>query len=173
MTVLNTQGESAKEKGNWLPWIVAGSIVVLALAAVVIIFSSHKKPVAQSSNQLAPIDAYAGNLPITNLQMSEASNLAGGKVTYIDGHIANRGDKTVSGVVAQVVFRSFTGEFAQRETLPLNLIRMREPYIDTQPVSANPLKPGDERDFRLIFDSVSNDWNQAYPEIRVTQVSFK
>ena len=42
---------------------------------------------------------------------------------------------------------------------------MREPYIDTEPVSAAPLKPGAEQDFRLIFDSVSPEWAGALPEM--------
>lgn len=167
------QGESTKEKGNWLPWVLAGVVVALVLT-VVIVLNTHKHTVtSQSATQMAPADPYAANLPITNLQMSEASNLAGGKVTYIDGHIANHGEKTVTGIVVQAAFRSYTGEFAQRETLPLNLIRTREPYVDTQPVSAQPLKPGEERDFRLIFDNISPDWNQTYPEIRSIQVITK
>jgi len=55
----------------------------------------------------------------------------------------------------QVLFRTFAHEVAQNETLPLRLIRMREPYIDLEPVSAAPLKPGGEQDFRLIFDAVT------------------
>jgi hypothetical protein len=57
--------------------------------------------------------------------------------------------------------------------MPLKLIRVREPYIDVEPVSAAPLKPGDEREFRLVFDAVSADWNGAYPEIRILQVESK
>jgi Protein of unknown function (DUF2393) len=170
VAVLDTQGESTEEKGSWLPWVIAGVVIVLILG-VVIVLNMHKHPdIAQGVTQMTPAAPYAASLPITNLQMSESSNLAGGKVTYIDGHIANQGDKTVTGVIAQVAFRSYTGEFAQRETLPLNLIRMREPYIDTQPVSAQPIKPGEERDFRLIFDNVSPSWNQTYPEIRLIKV---
>ena len=50
---------------------------------------------------------------------------------------------------------------------------MREPYIDVEPVSAAPLRPGAEADFRLIFDSVSPDWDGAYPEIRILHVESK
>jgi hypothetical protein len=103
--------------------------------------------------------------------MSESANLAGGKVTYVDGHIANTGTRTVTGVTVQVLFRNFTHEVAQNETQPLKLIRTREPYVDLEPVSAAPLKPGGEHDFRLIFDSVSPDWDGAYPEVRVIHVA--
>jgi len=73
----------------------------------------------------------------------------------------------------QVVFRNDVGLSPQVETLPLSLIRTHEPYIDTEPLSSAPLKPGEEREFRLIFDSVAVDWNQQYPEIRVVQTSAK
>jgi hypothetical protein len=105
--------------------------------------------------------------------MSESSNLAGGKVTYLDGHIANQGARTVTAVTVQVLFRDFAREVAQNETQPLMLIRMREPYIDVEPVSAAPLAPGGEKDFRLIFDGVTPDWNGAYPEIRILGVETK
>jgi hypothetical protein len=105
--------------------------------------------------------------------MSESANLAGGKVTYLDGHIANTGNRTVTGITVQVLFRTFAHEVAQNETQPLKFIRMRTPYIDVEPVSAAPLKPGDGQDFRLIFDAVSPDWDGAYPEIRVVKVEGK
>ena len=53
------------------------------------------------------------------------------------------------------------------------LIRMREPYIDVETVSAAPLAPGGEQDFRLIFDGVTHDWDGAYPEIRILGVETK
>jgi hypothetical protein len=105
--------------------------------------------------------------------MSESSNLAGGKITYLDGHIANTGGRTVTGVTVQVLFRDAAHEVAQNETLPLKLIRMREPYVDVELVSAAPLKPGSEQDFRLIFDAISPDWDGAYPELRVIHVETK
>lgn len=105
--------------------------------------------------------------------MSESANLAGGKVTYLDGRIANHGNQTVTAVTVQVLFRNGANEVAQNETLPLNLIRMRDPYIDTEAMSAAPLKPGTDHEFRLIFDSVSPDWNGAYPEVRVLKVEAR
>lgn len=94
-------------------------------------------------------------------------------MTYVDGHIENTGARTVTGIAVQVLFRDTAKEVTQNETLAMKLIRMREPYIDVEPVSAAPLKPGDGRDFRLIFDAVSPDWNGAYPEIRVVGVEAR
>jgi hypothetical protein len=146
---------------------------VLIGGAVAVLVLDHGKTVEMVTPISARPDAYAASLPITNLTMSESSNLAGGKVTYLDGHIANKGSRTVNGITVQVLFRSLAHEVAQNETLPLKLIRTREPYVDLEPVAAAPLKPGDEQDFRLIFDSVSPDWDGAYPEVRVMRVDTK
>jgi hypothetical protein len=105
--------------------------------------------------------------------MSESANLAGGKVTYLDGHITNKGNRTVTGITVQILFRNIAHEVAQNETQSLKLIRMRDPYIDVEPVSAAPLTPGGEQDFRLIFDAVSPDWDGAFPELRIIRVDAK
>ena len=118
-------------------------------------------------------DPYASSLPITGLAMSESANLAGGKVTYLDGHIANKGNRTVTGIAVQILFRDVAREVTQNETQQIKIIRMRDPYIDVEPLSAAPLKPGDGQDFRLIFDSVSPDWDGAYPELRIVHVDAK
>jgi Flp pilus assembly protein CpaB len=155
-----------------MPLAIAAA-AVLIVAAIVIFTMERGKEGATVTPISAAADPYAPSLPITNVVMSESSNLAGGKVTYIDGHIMNSGNKTVSGVSAQVLFRNAAKEVAQNETQPLKLIRTRDPYIDLEPVSAAPLKPGDSQDFRLIFDAVTPDWNGVYPEIRIVRVDAK
>jgi Protein of unknown function (DUF2393) len=151
---------------------IAAAVVVVAAVAVILVLERGK-----GSGTVTPIgatpDSYSASLPITGLVMSESSNLAGGKVTYLDGHIANAGNRTIAGVAVQVLFRNVAKEVAQNETQSLKLIRMRDPYIDLEPVSAAPLKPGDERDFRLIFDAVSPNWDGVYPEIRIVRVDAK
>lgn len=158
----------ARER-NWLPLAIAAAAVIVLAAVVVLLLEHSRKPVTVTPVSAAP-DAYSASLPISGVVMSESANLAGGKVTYVDGHIANQGTRTLTGITVQVLFRDAAKEVTQNETQALKLIRMREPYIDVEPVSAAPLKPGDQRDFRLIFDAVSPDWNGAYPEIRVLHV---
>ena len=148
---------------------VAAGVVIVVVGLVVFILE-RQKTTATVAPVAAAADPYAGSLPITNVQMSEAANLAGGKVTYLDGHIANKGDRTVTGVAAQVLFRNAAQEVAQNETQQMKFIRTRDPYVDLEPVSAAPLKPGEERDFRLIFDTVTPDWDGAYPQIRILRV---
>jgi len=142
----------------------------VALAVVVIILERNKRTTTVAPIAAA-VDAYAGSLPISGVAMSESANLAGGKVTYLDGHIANKGTQTVTGITVQVLFRNSAQEVAQNDPpQQMKFIRTRDPYIDVEPISAAPLKPGAERDFRLIFDAITPDWDGAYPQVRILHV---
>lgn len=164
------QSHTQRERHSYLPWIIAGAVVIIGLVLLFVFGGKKAVPVSPGGATLAVADPYAATLPISDLKMSESSNFAGGKVTYVDGHIANNGDKTITDITVQVAFRDFGNQLVQKETMPLTLIHMREPYVDTQPVAADPIKPQDQRDFRLVLDHVAQDWNGQYPEVRVIQV---
>jgi hypothetical protein len=151
--------------------IAAAAVVVIAVIVIVLMERGNTKATVTPIS--AKPDPYAASLSITDVKMSESSNLAGGKVTYIDGHVTNSGTKTVTGIWVQVLFRNAAKEVAQNETQPLKWIRTRDPYVDLEPASAAPLKPSDGQDFRLIFDAVTPDWNGEYPEIRIVRVDAK
>ena len=157
---------------SWLPWVIAG-VVVLVVLGWLLVSSHRQRAVQQAENASQTPDAYASQLSIGNLQMSEATNFTGSKVTYVDGVITNKGDKTVTGVNVVVTFANDIGEPPQKTPMPLSLIRTREPYVDIEPVSAEPLKPGDSHEFRLIFDHVSPTWNQQYPTVQPTRVQTR
>ncbi len=166
-------GSAGPEERGGLPlavWGIAALIILVVVGGL--IFAGRKKPTV-TPNTLLPADAYAETLPLTQLAMSESSNLSGGKLTYLDGHVENSGTRTVTGITVQVVFQNFEAMPPQIETLPLTLIRMREPYIDIEPVGAEPLKPGEGHDFRLIFESIPSNWNSQLPEVRVVHTSLQ
>lgn len=157
---------------NWLPVAVSAAVILIVVVVAVVIMQHGKGPSGVTPISATP-DAYAANLPISHLVMSESANLSGGKVTYLDGHIANQGGSTVTSVTVQVLFRDPAHEVTQNETQQLKLIRTREPYVDIEPISSAPLKPSGEGDFRLIFDTVSPNWDGTYPELRVIHVQTK
>ena len=159
-------GTPEKTKAPLLPWVVAGAVVVLL--ALVALFAGRPKSAAPEHAREQ--DGYAARLDFANLQMSESTSLSGGKSTFIDGEVKNTGDQTVSAVTVQVAFANDEALPAQTITLPLTVIRSREPYVDTQPLSDSPLAPGATREFRLIFEGIGANWNQQLPLIRVTQV---
>lgn len=158
------------EERNWLPLAIAATVVVAVLVVLYVAFSRGSgAPKIIPAN--SPLDPYAGNLRISNLAMSRSSNFIGAQITYLEGHIVNTGNRTVTGITAQVLFRDFTNIVTQNATQPMHFIRTRTPYIDVEPVSAAPLKPGGGQDFRLAFDGVSPNWNGEYPEIRLVHVT--
>ena len=152
------------------PWVVAG-VAVLAVLLVLVLMSRQHHEIRP--NQVLPLDAYAPSLVVSDLAMSESTSLSGGKSTFLDGRIRNKGSQTVSGVNVQVLFANDEGMPPRIESVPLMLIRTREPYVDTQPMSVAPMRPGEEREFRLIFEALPENWNNQMPELRETGVFLK
>lgn len=165
-------GSPSEERAGFplVAWGVAALIVIVVVGALV--YAGWKKP-APPPNTLLPADAYAASLPLSQFAMSEAANLSGGKLTYLDGHVQNAGSRTVAAVTVQVVFQNDVALAPQIYTVPITLIRTKDPYIDTQPVSANPLKPGDDREFRLTFETIPDNWNTQMPEVRVIHTDLR
>lgn len=165
-------GQSTQKEGRSLaPWMIAGSVVLIVVLVWVVAGSRSRKAAVTTP------DSYASQLAISDIALSQSSNMAGSQLTYVDGVITNHGNRTVDGVTVQTRFHD-GGEAPgssqpQVESSSLSLIRTREPYIDTAPVSSNPIKPGESRPFRLIFDHVGADWNQQNPDIQVLQTHFK
>ncbi|MFB3917136.1 MAG: hypothetical protein ACE14M_10430 [Terriglobales bacterium] len=159
-----------EETGSrWRP-LAIGLVVIGIVLAVIWILSRNARP-APPPQQAE--DPYAANLRISDLRLSTAHNFVGGKVTYVEGQVANLGGKIVTGAQVEVVFRNSLGEVVQKESQPL---RVQETTL-TQPdfvlLSAAPLRPNGVRDFRLAFEHISADWNQGFPELRFTKITTK
>ena len=170
--MFSPQEPGAGEPRSTLPWVIAGG-VVLTILGLIVALSHHGPPANPGGAGLAPAAAYAAYLPISNLQMSQAGTMSGAQAFYMDGRITNTGSETVTGITVQVAFPGFTEAIAQKNTMPLMLIRTREPEVDLEPVGAMPILPRQTREFRLIFDTIPQDWNQNYPTIRIIQVTGK
>src|SRR5581483_3122011 len=148
--------------------IAIGALAVVIVIALLVFFG--RKGSNETSAPSTP-DAYAANLVISGPSMSTAANFAGQEVTYIEGKIANNGDKTVTSAILQIVFHDSLGQVVQKETQRLMVITTREPYIDTAPLSSAPLKPGQTREFRQTFEHVSSEWNTQLPEITIVKTT--
>lgn len=149
-----------------LPIVLGVALVVLVVGVIAWLTRGNPK------GATAP-HPYAANLKLSDLKMSAAENFVGASVTYIDGTVTNAGDKTVTHAAVHVAFRNSLGEVAQAEDVPLHVLQTSGPYPDAVDLSLSPLVPGQGKQFRLTFEHVSSDWNQAYPDLRVTDVSLK
>ncbi len=148
-------------------------IISIAVAGVIAVMLGLAFLLREPPKAAKTVPPYAANLKISDLKMSAAENFIGHTVTYVDGAVSNAGDKTVTRAVVEVVFKDEIGQLAQREEVPLRLLRTSGPYPEAVDFGSAPLAPGQTQPFRLTFDSVSAQWNRAYPEIRVTDVTVK
>jgi hypothetical protein len=143
--------------------IVIVGIVVGVLA--LILRSDEKKPVEPP--------AYAAHLRFSDMKTSAAQNFVGATVSYLDGVITNAGDKTVIHAVVQITFKDDMGQTAQREEIPIHVLRTGGPYDEAVDLALSPLAPGESKPFRLIFENISAQWNHAYPDLQVSQVTVR
>jgi hypothetical protein len=150
-----------------MPWIIALIVICCGLGLA---FWLGRAPANSNGNA---VDPYAKNVVLGNVQVSQASNFAGDQLTYVDGTIENRGDRTITSMTLQASFPNETGDAPQILQAPLSLVRSRDPYVDTQPISAAPLAPGRSQDFRLVFDNVSPMWSQAAPALRIVDIGTR
>ena len=150
--------------------LVAAAVVVAAVLGVAL--ATLRRPPAKVGGTLPP-DPYASQLAITELTLSEATNGTGGKVTYVDGRVRNSGTKTLTSATVDVGFQAEDGSIPHAEVVPLTLIRTRQPYVDLEPLSAEPLPPGGSHEFRLIFETVPESWDQKPPRLRVIHAGVR
>ncbi len=161
------QGGTEQGRASLLPWVIAAVVVVLV--GVVVVLAGHAK--AGLPDHSEKREGYGEKLVVSGVKMSESTSLSGGKSTYIDGLVKNVGDATVTGATAKVAFANEELMPAQMVAQPLMLIRTHEPYVDTVGLGDAPLKPGVEREFRLVFENVAPNWNQQLPVIQMDGVS--
>jgi flagellar basal body-associated protein FliL len=155
-----------KDKGLatvYIILIVAAAMLAL-LASVVFFWHSHSAVKLSSSASAMPTEeqkAYFPRLEITDARMSAAENFLGATVTYLDARVTNKGTKTVSRLDLDLTFVDTLNQVVLRERA--------HPVTQSTP----PLKPGEARAFRVTFEHMPMDWNQAAPAVVPVYVEFE
>jgi hypothetical protein len=162
----NANPTSEPAESSLRPILIGIGLVALVVGILALILrSEERKPAAPSP--------YAANLKFSDLKASAAQNFAGATVSYLDGTITNGGEQTVIHAAVQVTFKDDMGQTAQREELPIRVLRIGGPYDEAVDLDLSPLLPGQSKPFRLTFENISNQWNHAYPDMQVTEVVVK
>lgn len=157
--------EEERDSSRLIIMIAVTAVIGIALGAAFLLREPPKAPKAPSP--------YIAKLKLSDFKMAAAENFIGATVSYIDGTITNAGDKTVSRVIIQVNFEDSMGQLAQREDLPLRIVRPNGAYSEPVDLAVAPLPPGQSAPFRLTFDSISAQWNHQYPDLSITDVTVK
>ena len=148
--------------------IIAIAVAVVIVVAIIFAFLLRSQPKSASGPP-----SYAANLKLSDLKMSAAENFVGATVSYVDGTVTNTGDKSVTHVAVEVQFKDDMGQIAQREDVPLQVLKTSGPYPEAVDFSVSPLGSGQSKPFRLTFEGISAQWNRQYPDIHVTDVAVK
>jgi hypothetical protein len=162
------QPTPASEERDSSRLIISIAVAAVLALAIIVALLSHSQP-KQSSGP----PPYAANLKLSDFKMSAAENFVGASVNYVDGTIQNAGDKTVTHLVARVNFKDEMGQLAQREDVPVQVLKTDGPYPEAVDFSFSPLAPGQSKPFRLTFEAISAQWNHQVPEIQITEVTVK
>jgi hypothetical protein len=157
----------AEERDTSKRTILIAIAIVVAIAGIIALIL-REKPRA-----VAAPPPYAASLKFSDLKMSQAQNFVGARVTYVDGTLVNTGDKIVTHAVVRVTFQDPYGQVAQIENVAIRLLRTSGPYPDTVDLASSPLAPGQSKMFRLTFERLSEQWNQAYPDLKIVDVSLQ
>jgi hypothetical protein len=161
------QNPTTEPEGSKLrPILIGVFIVAVVVGILALVFRAEQKTPT-------PPPAYAAYLKFSDLKASGAQNFVGATVSYLDGTVTNSGDKTVTHAVVQIIFKDDMGQTAQREELPIRVLRTGGPYDEAVDFTMSPLEPGQSKPFRLTFENISAQWNHAYPDMQVTQISLK
>ncbi|MGA9057904.1 MAG: hypothetical protein WB763_15480 [Terriglobia bacterium] len=152
-----------KDQGiSTLRIILIVGAAMLALLAVAVFFW-HSRGATQYSADAMPTEeqkAYFRQLEFTDLHMSAAQNFLGDSVTYLDARVRNAGTKTVRRLDLDLTFVDMLSQVILRERA--------HPVSERTP----PLKPGESRAFRVTFEHIPVDWNQAAPTMTPVYVQF-
>ena len=157
----------AEERDTSRRTIIIAIVAIVAIAVVIALLLREKPKTAPGP------PPYASQLQFSDLKMSQAQNFVGARVTYVDGTLTNEGDKTLTHALVRVTFRDLYGQVAQIEEVPFKILRTSGPYPDTVDLSVSPLASRQSQPFRLIFEHISEQWNQAYPELQFVDVTVK
>ena len=143
--------------------IVTGS--VLALTAVAAFFwHSHSAAQLSAGASAIPTEeqkAYLPRIEFAEARMSAAENFLGATVTYLDARVTNKGTKTVQRLDVDLTFVDTLNQVV--------LLERAHPVTPRTP----PLKPGQSRPFRVTFEHMPLDWNQAPPSMVPVYLQFE
>ena len=93
---------------------IAIAVAVVIVLAIVFALLLRSQPKGASGPP-----PYAASLKLSDFKMSAAENFVGATVSYVDGTLTNTGNKTVTHVIVQVLFKDDLEQLAQREDIPM------------------------------------------------------
>jgi len=151
----------AKREAPPVPVLVAGALLLICGT---IAFFWYRQ--AQNRPREVPVltreaAQYLPNLQLEDVQMSAAENYLNQTATTITGKITNTGPRTLRLVEVNCVFKDAAGQPVLRERVAI---------VGRK---TGPVPSGQTRSFELSFDNIPASWNQAMPDLVISQILFQ
>jgi hypothetical protein len=150
---------SAKHKASYIP-IIIGAVTLVLLIAGYLYLNSERSRDQSDAQATAEAKAYLSHLQLSDVRMQASENFMQQRVVEVIGKITNTGPRTLKSIEVYCLFYNVNGQMVHRERVPV--VR----------ATGKPLGSNEARDFRLPFDALPENWNQAMPHLVVAQITF-
>jgi hypothetical protein len=156
--------ERREEKPGLPVGVIAGAVFCAVVLAGLFLLSRMQSQPDGPPPITPELEAYLPHLAVGELRMSAEENFLGQQVVYLDGQIANRGDRIVRQLTVRVYFRDSLNQVVLREDR--DVIRTGQPGV-------TPLASGETREFRLLFDRIPDSWNRQLPQFQLVSMELQ
>ncbi len=144
---------------------MVGIAIVALLVGGAVLWSKYSAPTGSEEDKPLPMgpaeQAYAPQIHFLEPKMSRAANFLNQEVTYIFCTAENSGNRKIQNIEITVEFHD-----------PFNQVILRDKqrlFLPTAP----PFLPGQQRDVQIPYEHIPPQWNNVFPSIVVTGLSFK
>jgi hypothetical protein len=151
----------SSSSGLSIAWII-GAVFVLAAGGFAYWYYEQESNRAREQPELSEAAReYLEFLALTDVAMGAEDTFLEQTLVTIEGKITNLGERTVAQVRIYCVFREVNGIEIDRQLM--TIVGRR----------GDPLEPGETQSFRLPFDQIPPQWNQAMPNLFVAEIEFE
>jgi hypothetical protein len=139
---------------------MAGIGIVALLIGAAILVNHFSTPAGPQVDKPLPMgtaeQSYAPQIQFLEPKMSRAANFLNQEVTFVFGTVQNGGQRKIRMIEVTLEFHDVFNQVVLRDKQRLWL------------PDAPPLKPGEQRDFQITYETMPAQWNQVYPTIHIT-----
>lgn len=133
----------------------------IALALLLLLGLACNRETAAPEGPTAEAKAYLKDLKFAGVELKATEAYSGHQVVEVLGKIKNAGERPIRSVEVFCIFHDAYGQLVLRERQAI--VKTREGVF----------KPGDERSFRLAFDTLPESWNQTLPQLVIANIQFE
>ncbi|HEY2645469.1 MAG TPA: hypothetical protein VGI34_00760 [Candidatus Acidoferrales bacterium] len=144
---------------------LVGIVIVAVLVTAAVLYSKYAVPAISEDDRplvVGPAEqAYSSQIHFLEPKMSRAANFLNQEVTYVFCTVENSGDRKVHQIEVTVEFHDPFKQVILRDKQRL--------FLSTAP----PFMPGQQRDVQIPYEHIPPQWDNDFPSIVVTGLTFK